>query len=50
MTRGPSTADSVISAATDGSTLPLFLQDQGTLGGTMELLGRVQVGQIVGLL
>nr|XP_040053253.1 ciliogenesis and planar polarity effector 1 isoform X3 [Gasterosteus aculeatus aculeatus] len=42
MTRGPSTADSVISAATDGSTLPLFLQDQGTLGGTMELLGRVQ--------
>ncbi|KAM8829024.1 ciliogenesis and planar polarity effector 1 [Spinachia spinachia] len=42
MTRGPSTADSVISAATDGSTLPLFLQDQGTLGGTMELLGKVQ--------
>ncbi|XP_037341338.2 ciliogenesis and planar polarity effector 1 [Pungitius pungitius] len=42
MTRGPSTADSVISAATDGSTLPLFLQDQGTLGGTMEFLEKVQ--------
>ncbi|XP_078126837.1 ciliogenesis and planar polarity effector 1 isoform X7 [Sander vitreus] len=42
VTRGPNTADSVISAATDGSTLPLFLQDQGTLGGTKELLEKVQ--------
>ncbi|XP_031711728.1 ciliogenesis and planar polarity effector 1 isoform X1 [Anarrhichthys ocellatus] len=42
VTRGPNTADSVVSAATDGSTLPLFLQDQGTLGGTKDLLGKVQ--------
>ncbi|XP_051268723.1 ciliogenesis and planar polarity effector 1 isoform X1 [Dicentrarchus labrax] len=42
VTRGPKTADSVLSAATDGSTLPLFLQDQGTLGGTKELLEKVQ--------
>ncbi|XP_054468861.1 ciliogenesis and planar polarity effector 1 [Anoplopoma fimbria] len=42
ITRGPNTADSVISAATVGSTLPLFLQDQGTLGGTKELLEKVQ--------
>ncbi|XP_034751796.1 ciliogenesis and planar polarity effector 1 isoform X2 [Etheostoma cragini] len=42
VTRGPNTVDSVISAATDGSTLPLFLQDQGTLGGTKELLEKVQ--------
>ncbi|XP_034064419.1 ciliogenesis and planar polarity effector 1 isoform X2 [Gymnodraco acuticeps] len=42
LTRGPNTADSVVSVATDGSTLPLFLQDQGTLGGTTELLERVQ--------
>ncbi|XP_037609215.1 ciliogenesis and planar polarity effector 1 isoform X4 [Sebastes umbrosus] len=42
VTCGPNTADSVISAATDGSTLPLFLQDQGTLGGTKELLEKVQ--------
>ncbi|XP_034403492.1 ciliogenesis and planar polarity effector 1 [Cyclopterus lumpus] len=41
-TRGPNTAESVISAATDGSSLPLFLQDQGTLGGTKELLEKVQ--------
>ncbi|XP_032394686.1 ciliogenesis and planar polarity effector 1 isoform X3 [Etheostoma spectabile] len=42
VTRGPNTVDSVISAATDGSTLPLFLQDQGTMGGTKELLEKVQ--------
>ncbi|XP_070707145.1 ciliogenesis and planar polarity effector 1 [Pempheris klunzingeri] len=39
LTRRPNTTDS---AATDGSTLPLFLQDQGTFGGTKELLGKVQ--------
>ncbi|XP_045922847.1 ciliogenesis and planar polarity effector 1 isoform X1 [Micropterus dolomieu] len=42
LTRGPNTTDSVISAATDRSTLPLFLQDQGTLDGTKELLEKVQ--------
>ncbi|XP_073334518.1 ciliogenesis and planar polarity effector 1 [Pagrus major] len=42
VTRGPQTTDSVFSAATDGSTVPLFLQDQGTLGGTKELLEKVQ--------
>ncbi|KAK5852080.1 hypothetical protein PBY51_023582 [Eleginops maclovinus] len=42
LTCGPNTADSVVSVATDGSTLPLFLQDHGTLGGTTELLERVQ--------
>ncbi|XP_076614742.1 ciliogenesis and planar polarity effector 1 [Chaetodon auriga] len=42
VTRAPRTTDSVLSAATDGSTLPLFLQDQGTLGGTKELLEKVQ--------
>lgn len=47
LTRGPNTTDSVISAATDRSTLPLFLQDQGTLDGTKELLEKVQVGQVV---
>ncbi|KAG8010704.1 Protein JBTS17 [Nibea albiflora] len=42
VTRGPKNTDSVLSAATDGSMLPLFLQDQGTLGGTKELLEKVQ--------
>ncbi|XP_056287984.1 ciliogenesis and planar polarity effector 1 isoform X2 [Pseudoliparis swirei] len=42
ITRGHNTTDSVLSAATDGSSLPLFLQDQGTLGGTKELLEKVQ--------
>lgn len=46
VTCGPNTTDSVISAATDGSTLPLFLQDQSTLGGTKELLEKVQVGEM----
>ncbi|KAM8743852.1 ciliogenesis and planar polarity effector 1 isoform 3-T4 [Acanthopagrus schlegelii] len=42
VTHGPQTTDSVFSTATDGATLPLFLQDQGTLGGTKELLEKVQ--------
>lgn len=42
----PRTAESFLSAATDRSTLPLFLQDQGTLGGTKELLEKMQVGHI----
>eukprot|EP00064_Thunnus_orientalis_P007705 superscaffoldBa00000871_g7727 len=42
VTRLPNNTDSVISAATDRSTLPLFLQDQGALGGTKELLEKVQ--------
>ncbi|KAM6975927.1 LOW QUALITY PROTEIN: ciliogenesis and planar polarity effector 1 [Tautogolabrus adspersus] len=41
-THGPNTAESVVSAATEGSTLPLFLQDQGTLGGTKELFEKMQ--------
>ncbi|XP_041666961.1 ciliogenesis and planar polarity effector 1 isoform X2 [Cheilinus undulatus] len=41
LTHGPK-ADSVITAAVDGSTLPLFLQDQGTFGGTKELLEKMQ--------
>lgn len=47
ITHGPRPTDSVLSAATDGSTLPLFLQDQGKFGGTKEILEKVQVGQIV---
>ncbi|CAJ1070587.1 ciliogenesis and planar polarity effector 1 isoform X1 [Xyrichtys novacula] len=39
---GPNTTGSVFSSATDGSALPLFLQDQGTLGGTKELLEKMQ--------
>ncbi|XP_071321560.1 ciliogenesis and planar polarity effector 1 [Trachinotus anak] len=43
VTCGPKTSDSVFSAATNGSTLPLFLQDKGeTLGATKELLEKVQ--------
>ncbi|XP_074546537.1 ciliogenesis and planar polarity effector 1 isoform X2 [Halichoeres trimaculatus] len=41
-THGPNTADSTNQTATDGSPLPLFLQDQGTLGGTNELLQKMQ--------
>ncbi|XP_060931057.1 ciliogenesis and planar polarity effector 1 [Limanda limanda] len=40
--RGPNAADSVFSGPTGGSTLPLFLQDQGTLGGTKGLFEKVQ--------
>ncbi|XP_053708695.1 ciliogenesis and planar polarity effector 1 isoform X1 [Synchiropus splendidus] len=36
------TAGSFFSSTTDGSTLPVFLQDQGTFGGTKELLEKVQ--------
>ncbi|XP_051907353.1 ciliogenesis and planar polarity effector 1 isoform X1 [Hippocampus zosterae] len=39
---GPHRADSIISAATQDSTLPFFLQDQGTFSGTKELFERVQ--------
>ncbi|XP_041826553.1 ciliogenesis and planar polarity effector 1 isoform X3 [Melanotaenia boesemani] len=38
----PNTTESVISAGTDGARLPLFLQDQWTLGGTKELLENMQ--------
>ncbi|XP_051794635.1 ciliogenesis and planar polarity effector 1 isoform X2 [Acanthochromis polyacanthus] len=40
VTCGPNTTDSVISA--DGSTLPAFLMEQQTFGGTRELLESVQ--------
>lgn len=39
----PKTTGSVLSATKEGSTLPLFLQDQSTLSGTKELLEKVQV-------
>ncbi|XP_029940368.1 ciliogenesis and planar polarity effector 1 [Salarias fasciatus] len=39
---GPNTTGAVFSATVDGSTLPLFLQDQQTLGGTKELFESVQ--------
>nr|XP_046231509.1 ciliogenesis and planar polarity effector 1 isoform X2 [Scatophagus argus] len=42
-THGPEATGSVLSAATDRSSLPLFLQDQGTLGGTKEILEKVQM-------
>ncbi|KAM9820132.1 LOW QUALITY PROTEIN: ciliogenesis and planar polarity effector 1 [Neosynchiropus ocellatus] len=38
----PNTTGSIFSSTTDGSTLPVFLQDQGTFGGTKELLEKVQ--------
>ncbi|XP_062269256.1 ciliogenesis and planar polarity effector 1 [Platichthys flesus] len=38
----PNAADSVFSGPAGGSTLPLFLQDQGTLGGTKGLFEKVQ--------
>ncbi|XP_077398572.1 ciliogenesis and planar polarity effector 1 isoform X2 [Vanacampus margaritifer] len=38
----PHPADSIISATTHESTLPFFLQDQGTFSGTKEMLERVQ--------
>ncbi|XP_023135531.2 ciliogenesis and planar polarity effector 1 isoform X2 [Amphiprion ocellaris] len=40
VTCGPNTTDSIISA--DGSTLPPFLMEQQTFGGTRELLESVQ--------
>lgn len=39
----PNTSDTVISVGTDASRLPLFLQEQQTLGGTKELLESMQV-------
>ncbi|KAF7666285.1 hypothetical protein LDENG_00114050 [Lucifuga dentata] len=42
VTSGLNTTDAVISPATDESTLPLFLQDQGTMNSTRELLQKVQ--------
>ncbi|KAM9841669.1 LOW QUALITY PROTEIN: ciliogenesis and planar polarity effector 1 [Aulostomus maculatus] len=42
VTCGPNTTGSIMSAATGESTLPIFLQDQGTFGGTKELLDRMQ--------
>ncbi|XP_056260195.1 ciliogenesis and planar polarity effector 1 isoform X1 [Seriola aureovittata] len=42
VTCGPNTSASVFSAATDRSTLPIFLQDKGTLAGTKELLEKMQ--------
>lgn len=43
VTCAPNTTDPVTPAATEESTLPLFLQDQGTFGGTKELLEKFQV-------
>nr|XP_020474269.1 protein JBTS17 isoform X2 [Monopterus albus] len=43
VTCGPNTTESAVSPATNGSTLPLFLQEQGTLDGTKELLEKVQI-------
>uniref|UniRef100_H3CUI4 Ciliogenesis and planar polarity effector 1 n=1 Tax=Tetraodon nigroviridis TaxID=99883 RepID=H3CUI4_TETNG len=43
----PKTIDSVISTITEGSSLPLFLQDQGTLNAPKELLEKVQVSKII---
>lgn len=39
----PSTTGSMRSAATERSSVPLFLQDQQTLGGTKDLLESMQV-------
>uniref|UniRef100_A0A3B4XUB5 Uncharacterized protein n=1 Tax=Seriola lalandi dorsalis TaxID=1841481 RepID=A0A3B4XUB5_SERLL len=47
VTCGPNTSASVFSAATDRSTLPIFLQDKGTLAGTKELLEKMQVGHML---
>ena len=43
VTCGPNITDSIISEASDGSRLPLFLQDQQRFGGTKELLESMQV-------
>ncbi|KAM4527651.1 ciliogenesis and planar polarity effector 1 isoform 2-T2 [Odontesthes bonariensis] len=42
VTCGPNNTDSIISAGTEGSKLPVFLQDQCALGGTKELLESMQ--------
>ncbi|XP_029921144.1 ciliogenesis and planar polarity effector 1 isoform X2 [Myripristis murdjan] len=41
-TSGHNSTHTATSPAKDGSTLPLFLQDQGTMDGTKELLQKVQ--------
>lgn len=43
------TTDSALST-TEGSNLPLFLQDQGTLNATKDLLEKVQVSKILDIL
>ena len=43
VTCGPNKTDSIVSAGTDGSKLPVFLQDQCTYGGTKDLLESMQV-------
>lgn len=43
----PKPTDSVVSTTTEGSNVPLFLQDQGTLNATKELLEKVQVSRIL---
>lgn len=43
----PKTTDSVVSTTTEGSNLPLFLQDQGTLNAPKELLEKVKVSRIL---
>lgn len=47
VTCGPNTTDSAFSAATDGTNVPLFLQGKGTMGGTKELLEKVQVSHML---
>ncbi|KAF6733239.1 uncharacterized protein FQA47_000825 [Oryzias melastigma] len=42
LTQRPNMTDSIISEATTGSRLPLFLQNQPGSGGTMELLASMQ--------
>lgn len=42
----PKTTDSVFSTTTEGSNLPLFLQDQGTFNAPQELLEKVKVSRI----
>lgn len=45
----PKTTDSVFSTTTEGSNLPLFLQDQGTFNAPQELLEKVKVSRIFGM-
>lgn len=42
----PNPTDSALSTNTEGSNLPPFLQEQGTLNATKELLEKVQVSRI----
>lgn len=43
----PNPTDSGLSTNTEGSNLPPFLQEQGTLNATKELLEKVQVSRIL---